>query len=77
MLSLINQKLGSSGQGVINSTLYSLAANSSTYASVFHDITSGSNECTAGSSYCSSAGQSEYATTTGYDQATGLGSIVL
>jgi hypothetical protein len=77
MLSLINQKLGSSGQGVINSTLYSLAANSSTYASVFHDITSGSNECTAGSSYCSSAGQSEYATTTGYDQATGLGSIDL
>jgi subtilase family serine protease len=77
MLSLINQKLGSSGQGVINSTLYSLAANTSTYASAFHDITSGSNECTAGSSYCSSAGQSAYATTTGYDQATGLGSIDL
>jgi len=75
MLALINQKLNSSGQGVINSILYQLASTSSTYASAFHDITSGSNACTAGSSYCSGSATSQYAATTGYDQATGLGSI--
>jgi subtilase family serine protease len=77
MLALINQKENSTGQGLINSTLYTLAANSTTYASAFHDITSGSNECTAGSSYCSSAGVSEYPATTGYDEASGLGSVDL
>jgi subtilase family serine protease len=77
MLALINQKENSTGQGLINSTLYTLAANSTTYASAFHDITSGSNECTAGSSYCSSAGISEYPATTGYDEASGLGSVDL
>ena len=75
MLAIINQKLNSSGQGVINSTLYTMAADSTTYASAFHDITSGSNECTAGSSYCSSASASEYSATTGYDEASGLGSV--
>jgi subtilase family serine protease len=77
MLALINQKLNSTGQGVINSTLYQLASSSSTYASAFHDITSGSNACTAGSSYCSGSATSQYAATTGYDQATGLGSVDL
>lgn len=75
MLAIINQRLNSTGQGVINSTLYTMAANSTTYASAFHDISSGSNKCTAGSSYCSSAGESEYPSTTGYDEATGLGSV--
>jgi subtilase family serine protease len=75
MVALINQKNDSTGQGVVNSTLYSLAANSTTYASAFHDITSGSNECSAGSSYCSGSGTSEYPATTGYDEASGLGSI--
>jgi hypothetical protein len=77
MLAIIGQKENSTGQGLINSTLYTLAADSTTYASAFHDITSGSNECTAGSSYCSSAGESEYAATIGYDEASGLGSIDL
>ena len=77
MLALIYQKLNSSGLGVINSTLYTLASNSQTYASAFHDITSGGNQCTAGSSYCNSTGASEYAATTGYDQASGLGSVDL
>lgn len=77
MLAVINQKENSTGQGLINSTLYTLAANTSTYASAFHDITSGGNQCTAGSQYCSSAGTSKYAATTGYDEATGLGSIDL
>jgi hypothetical protein len=77
MLSIINQKENSTGQGVVNSTLYRLAANSSTYTSAFHDIISGGNQCTLGSQYCSSAGASEYPATTGYDEATGLGSIDL
>lgn len=75
MLAIINQKENSTGQGLINSTLYTLAANSSAYASAFHDITSGGNQCTAGSKYCSSAAESNYAATTGYDEATGLGSV--
>lgn len=77
MLAIINQKENSTGQGLINSTLYTLAANPTTYASAFHDITSGSNKCTAGSTYCSSAGASEYPATTGYDEASGLGSVDL
>jgi subtilase family serine protease len=75
MLAIINQKSDSTGQGVVNATLYSLAANASTYASAFHDITSGSNKCTAGSTYCSTAGQSGFSATTGYDEASGLGSV--
>ena len=75
MLAIINGKLNSTGQGVVNPTLYALAANSTTYASAFHDITSGGNQCTAGTTYCSTAGTSEYPATTGFDQASGLGSI--
>ena len=75
MLAIINQKLNSTGQGVVNRTLYTLAADATTYAQAFHDITSESNECAAGSSYCSSAGESEYPATTGYDEASGLGSV--
>ena len=77
MLALINQQQNyTTGQGPINSTLYTLAANSSTYASAFHDITTGDNKCDA-SGYCSSAGESEFSAGTGYDQATGLGSVDL
>jgi subtilase family serine protease len=77
ILALINQKQGySSGQGLVNPTLYTLAANSATYGSAFHDITTGNNYCTAGSSYCPSNGGSlGFAATTGYDQVTGLGSV--
>jgi subtilase family serine protease len=75
MVAIINQKLNSTGQGVVNPILYNLASDSATYASAFHDITSGSNECTAGTKYCSSAGASEYPATLGYDEASGLGSV--
>jgi subtilase family serine protease len=75
MLANINQKLGSTGQGVVNSTLYMLAANATTYASAFHDIISGGNECNLGTTYCSTASASGYTATTGYDEASGLGSI--
>jgi subtilase family serine protease len=73
MLAMVNQKLNSTGQGVVNSTLYTLAADATTYASAFHDITSGGNQCTAGSSFCSA--ESEYTATSGYDEASGLGSL--
>ncbi|HEY3628039.1 MAG TPA: protease pro-enzyme activation domain-containing protein [Terracidiphilus sp.] len=76
---LINQQQKYvSGQGQINPMLYALAANSSTYNSAFHDITSGNNYCTAGTNfnYCISSGATEgFKAGTGYDQVTGLGSV--
>ena len=77
MIALINQKQGwTEGQGLANTTLYTLAADSSKYGSAFHDVTSGNNNCISGSTYCG--------TTTGgivggagYDQVTGLGSVDL
>jgi subtilase family serine protease len=77
MLAIIEQRVGGSGLGLVNPTLYTLAANAGTYSTAFHDITSGSNECLAGSAYCTSAGAAVYTATTGYDEATGLGSIDL
>jgi subtilase family serine protease len=74
VVALINQKANyASGQGLINPTLYKLASDSSTYASAFHDITQGNNDCTAGSPYC--ANTKGFSAGTGYDQVTGLGSI--
>jgi len=76
MLALINQKAGYvTGQGLVNTTLYKLAANGATYASAFHDVTSGNNNCTAGTTYCAST--TGFSAGTGYDEATGLGSIDL
>jgi hypothetical protein len=79
MLSLISQKLNATGLGVINPTLYQLAANPTTYASAFHDITSGTNACTASpaSLPCTAADTTSYSAGVGYDEATGLGSIDL
>jgi subtilase family serine protease len=76
MVALINQKAGyTTGQGLINPTLYTLAANSATYAAAFHDITSGNNDCLAGPADCS--GTIGFSAGVGYDQATGLGSVDL
>lgn len=77
MLAIINQATRSTGQGLVNPTLYGLASNAGTYAAAFHDITSGSNACTAGSTYCTAAGLSAFAAGTGYDEASGLGSVDL
>jgi len=74
MVAILNQKAGSN-QGLLNSKLYSIASNAATYATVFHDITSGTNACTAGASYCTSPGTSDYPAAAGYDEATGLGSF--
>jgi subtilase family serine protease len=78
MLALIVQAKGGAGLGLINPTLYTLAANTSTYGTAFHDITTGSNDCLASASVCTGAGvTTSYAATTGYDLASGLGSIDL
>lgn len=80
MVAILNQEKGyTSGQGLLNPTLYSLASNAATYSTAFHDITSGNNECPSslGSSYCSGNAESHYAAGTGYDQVTGLGSVDL
>jgi hypothetical protein len=78
MLALAEQKLGQGGLGVVAPTLYRLAADATTYAAAFHDITQGGNQCpgSAGPA-CSSAGASAWAAGAGYDAASGLGSIDL
>jgi hypothetical protein len=80
LLAIIEQKLASGGGlGNINPLLYTLAANATTYASAFHDITTGNNQvpCTTGSPNCPSGSNPVigYTAGTGYDQATGLGSV--
>ncbi len=76
IVAILNQKLGSSGLGNINPTLYSLAG---TNSSAFHDITSGNNivPCGAGTPDCPTTGTAQYGYTagTGYDLVTGLGSV--
>jgi subtilase family serine protease len=75
MLALVEQSVGSR-LGQANNVLYQLAA--SKYASVFHDISSGniSVVCTSGSSGCGSNGfMTGYDAGTGYDLASGLGSV--
>jgi hypothetical protein len=80
ILALVEQKLGvPQGLGNVNPALYTLASNPTTYASAFHDITTGNNQvpCTAGSTDCPTSGTMVigYVAGTGYDQATGLGSV--
>ena len=93
LLSIIEQKLNTNGLGLLGPTLYSLASNSTTYASAFHDITSGTTACTLNSAYpisfnsngtvsqygqtCTTVDAASFPTGTGYDEATGLGSIDL
>lgn len=75
MIALLNQKRGwSEGQGLVNTTLYKLAADSSTYSSAFHDVTSGNNDCNAGGTYCGTT-TGGFKAGTGYDAVTGLGSV--
>jgi subtilase family serine protease len=80
MVAILNQQKGfTTGQGLLNPTLYSLASNGTTYAAAFHDITSGNNECPAslGTTYCAGTATTHYSAGTGYDLATGLGSVDL
>lgn len=80
MVAILNQEKGyTSGQGLLNPTLYALASTSATYSSAFHDVTVGNNECPSslGATYCSGIATSKYSAGTGYDLATGLGSVDL
>jgi hypothetical protein len=75
MVALINQKMNyAQGQGLVNPTLYTLAANAGTYATAFHDVKSGNNNCTSGSAACGST-TTGFSAGTGYDEVTGLGSL--
>ena len=74
-IAILNGFEHAAGQGNINPELYKLAADSASYASAFHDITSGTNACSSSIGNCSTVNQSSFAATTGYDQATGLGSV--
>jgi len=77
MLALINQQQNSTGQGLINPALYTLASNAATYANTFHDIVGGDNKCDTGeTSFCPN-GSIGYAAGTGYDLVTGLDSLDL
>lgn len=74
IVAIINQKANyTAGQGLINPTLYKLASVPATYASAFHDITQGNNDCSAGSPDCAST--AGFSAGAGYDQVTGLGSV--
>ena len=75
LLALVEQKIGSR-IGVANPQIYALA-NSSYASTVFHDITVGNNEspCTTGTLNCPNGGNIGYVATTGYDRATGWGSV--
>jgi Pro-kumamolisin, activation domain/Bacterial Ig-like domain (group 3) len=80
LLAIIEQKLGTGGGlGNINPSLYKLASNATIYASAFHDITTGNNQvpCTTGSTDCPTGSNPVigYPAGTGYDQATGIGSV--
>ncbi len=81
IMALVNQKTGSA-QGVPGFALYKLV---SKQANAFHDVPSGSTiamPCWKGSPNCTTTTSSDtfgilsgYATTTGYDLATGLGTV--
>jgi subtilase family serine protease len=73
-VAILNQKLSVNGLGNVNPEIYSLA--SSDYASAFHDVTTGNNDspCELGSVDCTTS-PIGYAATTGYDLASGWGSI--
>jgi subtilase family serine protease len=81
LLALIEQKIGATtsttgGFGNINPTLYGLA-NSTYYNDAFHDITSGNNSvpCLQGTPNCPNGGSIGYSAASGYDLASGIGSI--
>jgi subtilase family serine protease len=76
ILALVEQKLGTGALGNIGPTLYGLA-NGPTASSIFHDIITGNNSvvCSQGTPNCPSGGAIGYNAATGYDLATGLGTL--
>jgi Pro-kumamolisin, activation domain/Bacterial Ig-like domain (group 3) len=86
LLALVEQKIGSR-IGNANPTIYALANNSAYYTPgqtilnnpnvVFNDVTTGSNAmlCTTGTPNCGNGGVAGFNAGTGYDLATGWGSV--
>jgi hypothetical protein len=76
ILALVEQKLGTGALGNIGPTLYGLA-NGPTASSIFHDIITGNNSvvCSQGTPNCPTGSPIGYNAATGYDQATGLGTL--
>jgi subtilase family serine protease len=77
VLALVEQHLGNTtGLGNIGPILYGFLTGP-TYTSVFHDITSGNNSipCAQGTLNCPNGGSIGYNASTGYDQASGIGTI--
>ncbi len=74
ILALVEQKLGTGALGNIGPTLYGLARD---FPNVFHDIITGniSVACSQGTPNCPNGGAIGYNAGTGYDQATGLGTL--
>jgi subtilase family serine protease len=75
IIALVEQGLASR-LGNVNPNIYALA-NSTYYANVFHDVTGGNNTspCVTGTTNCPNGGNIGYTASTGYDLATGWGSI--
>jgi subtilase family serine protease len=75
MLALVQQKIGSR-IGNANPVLYGLA-NSTYYYNVFHDVVTGNNSsvCEPGTPNCPNGGSIGYNAGSGYDLATGWGTI--
>ncbi len=76
MLALVSQSQGGARLGQANGVIYQLAK--AKYSTVFHDVTVGNNSvpCAAGSSNCGTNNfLTGYNAGTGFDLATGLGSI--
>jgi hypothetical protein len=76
MLALVSQAQGGARLGQADTIIYQLAK--SKYATVFHDVTVGNNSvpCVSGSPNCGANGfLTGYNAGTGYDLATGLGSV--
>ena len=75
ILGLVEQKIASR-IGNANPRIYALA-NSTYYANIFHDVSTGNNAvpCTTGTISCLSGGTIGYNATAGYDLATGWGSV--
>lgn len=79
VFALLEQKLGGGTParlGNVNPTIYALGG-SQYYANVFHDVTGGNNNstCQTGTTNCPSGGSIGYSAGTGYDLATGWGSL--
>jgi len=77
VLALVEQHLGNTtGLGNVGPILYGFLTGP-TYTSVFHDITTGNNSipCAQGTLNCPTGSPIGFNATTGYDQASGIGTI--